>query len=150
MSKKQIIKCAFCRGKGSNPHFRGTCPVCKGRGKNEVAGKYMACSGCRGSGQKGGTTLTCYDCRGLGVVPDTRETFRKAREKIREAQEEIIREREELTDRPTIKITPKSKKHKLSKERFCQCCGDKVNESIEIKICQDCFDKVKQLKADKG
>jgi|SRR3989338_898087 len=157
MSNEQIIKCTFCQGTGNNPHFRGTCPVCKGRGKNEVVGKYMTCSSCRGSGQKGGTTLTCYDCGGLGVVPDTRETFIRAREEIREAQEEIVKERKELTEKPTIKITPtspagrqKSKKHKLSEAHFCQCCGYKVNESIEIKICQDCFDKVKKLKADKG
>lgn len=132
MSNKQIIKCTFCQGTGNNPHFRGTCPVCKGRGKNNVIGKYMTCSSCRGSGQKGGTTLTCYDCGGLGVVADTRETFIRAREEIREAQEEIVRERQELTD---------------SKTHFCQCCGDKVGESMAIKICLDCFGKVKELRA---
>lgn len=171
MSNKQIIKCTFCHGTGNNPHFRGTCPVCKGRGKNEVVGKYMTCSSCRGSGQKGGTTLTCYDCRGLGVVPDTRETFMRAREEIREAQEEMARVKEELTEKPMIKITPaspagrqKSKKHKLSnillklkrgnekdngKTHFCQCCGDEVNESVTVKICLGCFSKVKELRAHK-
>ena len=135
----------------------------------------MACSSCRSSGQKRGTTLTCYDCEGLGVVPDTRETFIRAREEIKEAQEEIVRERDtsrypsgyrraELTEKP------KSKKHlakpdpapqdKLlnillkredeedsnSKTHFCQCCGDEVNDSIIIKICSDCFGKVKELR----
>lgn len=143
MSNEQIIKCTFCQGTGNNPHFRGTCPVCKGKGKNEVTGKYMTCSSCRGSGQKGGTTLTCYDCGGLGVIPDTRETFIRAREEIKEAREEIVRERQELTEKP------KSKKNKLLEEdsqtHFCQCCGDKVNESMAIKICLDCFGKVKEI-----
>jgi len=124
MSNEQIVKCTFCHGTGNNPHYSGTCPVCKGRGKNEVVGKYMACSSCHGSGQKGGTTLTCYDCRGLGVVPDTRETFMRAREEIREAQEEMVRERparnashsvaggEELTEKP------KNKKHADKIEHF--------------------------------
>jgi len=167
MSNEQIVKCTFCQGTGNNPHFRGTCPVCKGRGKNEVIGKYMTCSSCHGSGQKGGTSLTCYDCRGLGVVPDTRETFIRAREEIREAQEEMARERpariatqsvaggEELTEKP------KSKKNKLSnillklkrknekdngKTHFCQCCGDEVTESVTVKICLGCFSKVKKLR----
>jgi len=90
----------------------------------------MACSSCRGSGQKRGTTLTCYDCGGLGVIPDTRETFIRAREEIKEAREEIARERQELTD---------------SKTHFCQCCGDEVNNSITIKICSDCFGKMKEI-----
>jgi len=153
--EQQIIKCAFCQGTGNNPHYSGNCPVCKGRGKNEVRGKYMPCSSCRGSGQKKGTTLTCYDCAGLGVIPDTRETFRIAREEFGEARKEMVRERAELTEKP------KSKKHKLlnillkredeedsnSKTHFCQCCGDKVNESITIKICRDCFSKLKGLRA---
>lgn len=151
MSNEQIIKCTFCQGTGNNPHFRGTCPVCKGRGKNEVTGKYMTCNSCRGSGQKSGTTLSCYDCGGLGVLPDTEDTFRKAREEIDEAREEIARERTGLTEKP------KSKKHKLlnmilrredeekEKTHFCQCCGDGVNESIQIKICQKCFGKMKEM-----
>jgi len=152
MSNEQIIKCTFCQGTGNNPHYSGTCPVCKGKGKNKLVGKYMTCSSCRGSGQKRGTTLTCYDCEGLGVVPDTRETFIRAREEIKEAQEEIVRERQELTEKP------KSKKHKLlnillkredeedsnSKTHFCQCCGEEVNDSITIKICSDCFGKMKE------
>jgi len=149
--EQQIIKCAFCEGGGKNPHFRGTCPVCKGKGKNEMTGKYVTCSSCRGSGQKKGTTLTCYDCGGLGVIPDTRETFRIAREGIEEAQKEMARERAELTEKP------KSKKHKFldmfskrkeeedEKTHFCQCCGDKVNESMAIKICLDCFRKIKEI-----
>lgn len=159
----EIIKCAFCKGKGKNPHFRGTCPVCKGRGKNQVSGKYMTCGDCRGSGQKRGTTLTCYDCGGLGVVPDTRETFIRAREEIKEAREEIAREAEELTEKP------KNKKHKLfdmfskrkekgdtwreekdeeesgAKTHFCQCCASEVDESIQIKVCRACFGKMKEI-----
>lgn len=153
MSEEHIIKCAFCRGTGNNPHFRGTCPVCKGKGENEVAGKYMACGNCRGSGQKRGTTLTCYDCGGLGVVPDTRETFRKAREEIGEAQEEMARERAELTDKPKLSdlldILSKGKDAEGDKIHFCQCCGDKVNESVKIKVCLDCLNQVKELRANK-
>jgi len=118
----------------------------------------MSCNSCRGSGQKGGTTLTCYDCGGLGVVPDTRETFIRAREEIKQAQEEIAREGEELTEKP------KSKKHLAKyedrrgteekkdeesggKTHFCQCCANAVNESVAVKICFDCFNKVKELRA---
>lgn len=164
MLGEQMINCVFCQGTGNNPHFRGTCPVCKGKGENEVIGKYMTCSSCRGLGTKRGTTLTCYDCGGLGVVPDTRETFRKAREEIGEAQEEIARERQELTEKP------KSRKHKKEdqwesfdsaqdkkgeeessgKTHFCQCCGDKVNDSVAIKICFDCFGKVKEMRGYNG
>ena len=173
--EQQIIKCAFCQGKGNNPHFRGTCPVCKGKGKNEMTGKYVTCSSCRGSGQKKGTTLTCYDCAGLGIIPDTRETFRIAREEIGEAQKEMVRERVELTERPKSKkhadkighsrqsrnklldmfSKRKGKKDEWGEEReeetggkthFCQYCGDKVNESASIKICLCCFNKVKELK----
>lgn len=154
MSKEQIIKCVFCQGTGNNPHFRGTCPVCKGRGKNELIGKYMTCDSCHGSGQKGGTTLTCYDCGGLGVVPDTRETFRRAREEIREAQEEMAREKEELTEKPKSKkpklaniISKLKRKNEKDNEKahFCQCCAREINESIQIKVCDDCFGKMKEI-----
>jgi len=169
MSNEQTTTCVFCKGTGDNPHFKGTCPVCKGRGKNNVVGKHTFCNSCRGSGQKGGTTLTCYDCGGLGIVPDTRETFIRAREEIKEAQEEIAREIGELTEKPKntkhadkIEHSRQSRNKLLNtflkrkdKEdeippRFCQCCGDKVNESIVIKICQDCFGKVKELRAHEG
>ena len=151
MLSEQSIKCPFCQGTGNNPHFRGICPVCKGRGKNEMVGKYMTCSSCRGSGRKGDTTLTCYDCGGLGLIPDTGETFRQAREEIGEARKDLARERQELTEKP------KSKKHMFLKRKdeedethFCQCCGDKVNESVTVKVCFGCFSKVKELRAYKG
>ena len=91
--EQQIIKCVFCQGTGENPHFKSTCPVCKGKGKNQVAGQRMVCDDCRGSGQKKGTTLTCYTCVGLGVVPDTREELRQARQEIGKVQEEMEEER---------------------------------------------------------
>ena len=164
--EQQIIKCVFCKGTGKNPYFKGTCPVCKGKGKNEMTGKYVTCSSCRGSGQKKGTTLTCYDCAGLGVVPDTRETFRIAREEIGEAQKEMARERAELTEKPMIKITPassacfsesrragrpKSKKHKLL-DMFSKRKGkeDEWGEEREEEtggkthFCQYCGDKVNE------
>ena len=155
--EQQTIKCAFCQGSGNNPHFTGTCPVCKGIGKNKVVGKYMTCGTCRGLGQKRGTTLTCYDCGGIGVIPDTRETFRKAREEIGEAQDEMVRERAELTEKPVRKRKDKEDQWEKEEEEeisgkthFCQCCGDKVNDSVAIKICLDCFGKVKELRTDKG
>jgi len=97
--EQQIIKCAFCKGTGENLYFKGTCPVCKGKGKNQVTGKYMTCGDCRGSGQKRGTTLTCYTCAGLGVIPDTREELRQARQEIRKVQGEMEEERSELAGR---------------------------------------------------
>lgn len=96
MKGKEIIKCAFCGGHGTNPFYRGTCPVCKGRGKNEVITPYISCRDCRGSGKKSGTTLTCYDCGGVGVVADTREDIKKARSEIREIQKEMEEEKSEL------------------------------------------------------
>jgi len=146
--EQQIIKCVFCKGTGENLFFKGTCPVCKGKGENEITGEYVTCSSCRGSGQKKGTTLTCYDCGGLGVIPDTRETFRIARKEIGKAKKEMARERAGLTEKGVVNITPKSKK-RGEKTNFCQCCGDKVNESIPIKICLDCFGKVKELRVHK-
>ena len=161
--EQQIIKCVFCKGKGENPYFKGTCPVCKGKGENQVTGKYKACGDCRSLGQKRGTTLTCYTCAGLGVIPDTREELRQAREEIGEARKEMARERAELTEKP------KSGKHKLldifskrkgkedewveekeeeessEKTHYCQCCASEVNASIQIKVCHDCFGKMKKI-----
>jgi DnaJ-class molecular chaperone len=100
--QQQIIKCAFCKGTGTNPHFTGICPVCKGGGRNQITGKYMVCGHCRGSGQKRGTTLTCYTCAGLGVVPDTREELKKARQEIRKAWAEMEKESKEVYERRNI------------------------------------------------
>lgn len=150
MSADQIIKCIFCRGTGNNPHFRGTCPVCKGRGKNQLSGKYMTCGDCRGSGQKGGTTLTCYGCRGLGVIPDTRETFRQAREEIGAARQEIANELAEINPpklSDLLGILSKTKDEPSDKSHFCQCCGHQVNESVKVKICLDCLNRVKESRA---
>src|ERR1700682_2538240 len=91
------IKCAFCKRTGHNPHFRSTCSVCKGKGSNAITGKYMTCGDCHGSGQKRGTTLTCYTCTGLGVVPDTREELKEAKQEIRRIREEMEEEIAHLT-----------------------------------------------------
>ncbi len=88
-----IIKCAFCKGTGENPYFRQICPVCKGKGDNQLTGKHMTCTDCHGSGHKSGTTLTCYNCAGLGIVPDTREELKKARQEIGRAWQMIEEER---------------------------------------------------------
>lgn len=208
MLREQTIKCAFCQGTGENPHFTGSCPVCKGRGKNQIRGQVATCRDCRGSGQKRGTTLTCYSCGGIGMLPDTKEILKKAREEIREAREEIARERparkasrqqprssgrgaghgsfapasqhspqnsrgrrdryaglandgaggEELKEKLLMmKMTRKIKdaedewKEKRGEEEssekthFCQCCGSEVNDSMTIKICRDCFSKMKEI-----
>lgn len=97
------INCAFCKGAGTHPHFKGTCPVCKGSGKNHITGKYMTCSDCHESGQKAGTTLTCYTCTGLGVVPDTREELKEARQEIRKAREEMEEEIAQMRGRKAAK-----------------------------------------------
>src|SRR5713226_7810045 len=92
--QQHIIKCAFCKGTGNNPHYKGICPACKGKRCYRITGKYMACGDCRGSGQKGGTALTCYTCAGQGVDPDVREEMKEARQGIRKGQEEIGGERD--------------------------------------------------------
>jgi DnaJ-class molecular chaperone len=89
--------CAFCKGTGNNPHFKGTCPVCKGEGRNQITGKYMTCGDCHGSGQKRGTTLTCYTCTGLGVVPDTRQELKEAKQEIRKIRQAMEEEIAQLT-----------------------------------------------------
>ena len=91
--QQQVIKCAFCKGTGNNPHFKSTCPVCKGEGSKQITGKSMTCGDCRGSGQKRGTSLTCYTCAGLGIVPDVREELQEARQEIRKAYGMIEEER---------------------------------------------------------
>src|SRR5579859_14022 len=94
--QQHTIRCAFCKGTGNNPHFRGTCSVCKGTGSNQISGDYMVCRDCRGSGQKRGTTLTCYTCSGRGVVPDARAEFKQAGQEIRQAQVGIEKGRTQL------------------------------------------------------
>ena len=106
--EQQIIKCVFCKGKGENPFYWGTCPVCKGRGKNEVTTPYIVCSECRGSGKKSGTTLTCFNCRGIGVVPDMREVIKKARKEISDIQKEMTEEKNELYGKISKKVYPES------------------------------------------
>ena len=160
--EKQIIKCAFCKGEGKNPHFRGTCPVCKGKGGNQVTGSYMACSDCRSSGQKKGTTLTCYSCAGLGVIPDTRQELRQARQEIRKIQEEMEEERTELTGRqPKVNRKAGRRKRQMQKlvdedtkenwqeheerGRFCQSCAKSIKGDDLVKVCLECFGKIKQV-----
>lgn len=161
--EQQIIKCTFCKGEGKNPHFRGTCPVCKGRGKNQVTGKYMTCGDCSGSGQKKGTTLTCYSCAGLGVIPDTREELRQAHQEIRKVQVEMAEERAELAGRQP-KVDRKSSRRKRQMQelvdedtkedwqtaqdnentKFCQSCAKSAKGNDIIKVCLECFGKIKQ------
>ena len=161
--EQQIIKCAFCKGEGKNPHFRGTCPVCKGKGKNQVTGRYMTCGDCHGSGQKRGTTLNCYTCAGLGVVPDTRQELRQARQEIRRIQEEMGEERTEFRGRQP-KVNRKAGRRRRQMQelvdkdteenwqedqeneggRFCQACAKSAKGNDLIKVCLECFGKIKQ------
>lgn len=164
--EQQIIKCAFCKGEGENPHFRSTCPVCKGKRENQVTGKYMACSDCRGSGQKRGTSLTCYTCAGLGVIPDTREELRQARQEIRKIQEEMKEEKAQLTEKqPVIGRKISRRKQKLKelidedteedsqtweseKSKFCQSCAQSTKDNDLIKVCIECFGKINKFDSD--
>ncbi|MDP1760106.1 MAG: hypothetical protein Q8L01_01455 [Candidatus Woesebacteria bacterium] len=152
--EQQTIKCAFCKGTGENLYFKGTCPVCKGKGKNQITGKYMACGDCRSSGQKRGTTLTCYTCAGLGVIPDTREELRRARQEIRKVQGEMEEERLELAGRQP-KVDRKASVDEDTEEgwqtaqdsehtRFCQSCAKSTKNDDLIKVCLECFKKIKQ------
>ena len=127
------VKCAFCKGTGDHPHFRGTCPVCKGRGENQIRGKVTSCRDCRGSGQKGGTTLTCFTCGGLGVVPDTREVIKKARAEIR--KKPSVLPTEEAEDEP---------EEDEKESCFCQSCAKKINRESTLKVCLECFRKMKK------
>lgn len=161
--EQQIIKCAFCKGEGENPYFKGTCPVCKGKGKNQVIGKYMACGDCRSSGQKRGTTLTCYTCAGLGVIPDTREELRQARQEIRKVQEEMEEERTQVFGRqPKVDRKTNRRKRQMRElvnedmeedlqiiqrsegNRFCQACAKSTKDNDLIKVCIECFGQIKQ------
>lgn len=161
--EQQTIKCAFCKGEGKNPHFRGTCPVCKGKKENIVAGKYMICSDCRGFGQKRGTTLTCYTCAGLGVIPDTRQELRQARQEIKKIQEEMEEERIQLSGRqPKVDRRVGRRKRQMQElvdedteedwqehqesegGRFCQSCAKSAKGNDLIKVCLECFGKIKQ------
>ncbi len=161
--EQQIIKCVFCKGKGENPFFKGTCPVCKGKGKNQVTGKYMACGDCRSSGQKRGTSLTCYSCAGLGVIPDTREELKAARQEIRKVQGEMEEERAELTGKQPKVDRKANRRKRQSKEfmngdieedlqitqeseggRFCQSCAKSTKDNDLIKVCLECFGQIKQ------
>ena len=161
--EQQTIKCAFCKGTGKNPHFEGTCPTCKGKKENQVIGKYMACGDCRGSGQKRGTTLTCYTCAGLGVIPDTREELRQARQEIRKIHEDMEEERAQLREKqPKVSRKARRRKQQLQElvdedmeedlqmtqegenVRFCQSCAKSIKGNDIIKVCLECFGKIKQ------
>ncbi|MBU4016261.1 hypothetical protein KJ980_06710 [Patescibacteria group bacterium] len=161
--EQQIIKCVFCKGKGKNLYFKGTCPVCKGKGKNQVAGKHMACDDCSGSGHKRGTTLTCYTCAGLGVLPDTREELRKAHQEIRKFQAEMDKERNEIAGKqPRVDYADTGRKRQMQElvienieedlqkhqksggDRFCQNCAQSIDEYDLIKVCPECFGVIKR------
>lgn len=158
MANQQTIVCSFCKGTGENLHFKGTCPVCKGKGKNQITGKYMACGDCRSSGQKRGTTLTCYTCAGLGVIPDTREELKAARQEIRKVQGEMEEERAELAGRqpkvdrkPACRQAGRDRRKQLVPEfvdedssSFCQSCAKSTKDNDLIKVCLECFKKIKQ------
>lgn len=150
MQMQQTIKCAFCKGTGNHPYFAGTCPVCKGKGENLVSGKYLTCRDCRGSGRKSGTALTCYTCGGLGVLPDTQEIVAQARQEIKKAREEMAQEKEEFREKPLKNKRPKSLKSQDKEDPiqdgescFCQSCASKVSTSSAVKVCLDCFRKIK-------
>jgi len=117
----------------------------------------MPCPDCSGTGQKRGTTLTCWTCGGLGVVPDTSEEFEKAKKEIEKARREMEEERQEFTERTQQERKFKRKKTEINTEVntnesealtgkiFCQCCAKKVDKSSTVKVCLDCFRKIKEL-----
>jgi RecJ-like exonuclease len=145
-NNQKIITCAFCQGTGKHPHFTGSCPVCKGRGKNQIRGKVTSCRDCRGSGQKGGTILTCFTCGGLGVVPDTREVIKKAREEIRKARGEMEKERKELRKKPSTSLAEEVEEDEPEDPNkfFCQSCAKSIKGDDLVKVCLECFGKIKQ------
>ena len=67
------IKCAFCRGQGSDPFDLlsplARCQVCGGKGTVVVEDPVAKCAYCRGSGgQPYGTRITCQVCGGKGAL----------------------------------------------------------------------------------
>jgi len=64
------VPCAYCRGRGIQPHTRLTCSSCRGRGAQTVREPYRTCPRCGGSGVDTASErkLSCSDCRGAGVV----------------------------------------------------------------------------------
>ena len=67
---KDILTCAFCGGKGTDPFnvmsSRSVCGSCNGRGKVEVPVPNERCTYCGGSGSH--KTFRCPVCGGAGVV----------------------------------------------------------------------------------
>lgn len=65
-----ILRCIFCRGKGTSRHGGGICLVCGGRGETILSGPIRKCVVCggKGRGEGGGIDTTCLVCRGKGAV----------------------------------------------------------------------------------
>jgi DnaJ-class molecular chaperone len=67
---REIIVCAFCGGKGTDPFNvlsdRSVCGVCQGRGTLEAPVPNARCPFCGGSGSH--KTFRCPVCAGAGVV----------------------------------------------------------------------------------
>lgn len=69
---RDIITCAFCGGKGTDPFncmsSRSVCGSCHGHGTIEVPVPNRRCVYCNGSGSH--KTFRCPICGGAGVVAD--------------------------------------------------------------------------------
>ena len=68
---KNIISCAYCSGKGKNPHNLlspiSHCLVCKGTGQVEVSNPFKECAFCSGKGKNPlGARVPCIVCGGKG------------------------------------------------------------------------------------
>ena len=68
-----IIKCAYCKGSGTQPGYSTACSVCDGRGvlMLEINGEFplVLCMYCKGSGIKPGYYVPCPQCNGSGAQP---------------------------------------------------------------------------------
>lgn len=66
----QMIPCAFCKGKGTDPYgqlsFQSRCEACKGMGEVHVPVPNVRCVYCMGTGSY--KTFRCLVCGGAGVV----------------------------------------------------------------------------------
>lgn len=86
-----VIQCAYCRGRGLQPHKTNNwrikeyleyseCSMCKGKGalKVQVSDIIIPCARCQGTGLRTGTESdstiqTCETCRGVGACSLTGE-----------------------------------------------------------------------------
>ncbi len=63
------LRCAFCKGQGTNLRTYGQCPYCGGRKVVTLPEPIVRCAFCAGSGRmRSQPAMVCVVCRGKGAV----------------------------------------------------------------------------------